>query len=131
MVDRIEEELALLRTRFPDLEYVAVGRWVRIPGYHLPPDWNRTATDVAFQIQAGHPGVPPYGIYVPAGLLFRGARGNNYQEPASNHPPFPGAWDVFSWQPDDGQWRPTADITKGSNLLNWALGFAVRFREGV
>lgn len=131
MADRIDEELMLLRTRFPDIEYVPEGRWVRIPTYHLPGDWSRAATEVAFQIQAGHPGAPPYGIYVPASLLFRDARPNNYTEPANNHPPFPGTWGVFSWQPDDGQWRPAAELTKGSNLLNWVLGFAARFREGV
>lgn len=38
---------------------------------------------------------------------------------------------MFSWAPDDGAWQPSADIHAGSNLLNFALGIATRFQEGV
>ncbi len=130
MQERISEELALIRQRFPDVEYREEGRWVRIPSYPLPEGWNREATPVAFQILDSHPGTPPYGIYAPAGIQFQGAAPNNYKEPADNQPPFEGTWGVFSWAPDDGQWRPTADVRKGSNLLNWVVGFADRFGEG-
>ncbi|HXG06097.1 MAG TPA: hypothetical protein VNI77_02085 [Nitrososphaera sp.] len=86
---------------------------------------------MAFQIPlAGYPGVPPYGIYAPAGLTFKGVLPDNYTEPASAQPPFGGTWGVFSWTPEDGQWRATADLVTGSNLLNWVLSFADRFREG-
>ena len=127
MQERIEQELRLLRTRFSDLEYVAQGQWVRIPDYPLPEGWNRTTTDVAFPIPVGFPGTPPYGIYAPVGLTFNGQRPDNYTEPAGT--PFSGTWGVFSWAPGDG-WRATADPATGSNLLNWVVGFAVRFREG-
>jgi len=128
--ERIEQELALLRGRWPDVEYRAEGHWFRIPAYPLPAGWNRPNTDVAFQPQVSHPGTPPYGIYVPAGLTFNGVRPENYAEPAPTQPPFGGAWGILSWTPVDGEWRATADPTTGSNLLNWAVGFAVRFREG-
>ena len=127
---RIREELALLRQRYDDLEYNEDGRWVRIPSYPLPEGWNRSLTDVIFQIPVGFPGTPPYGIYTPAGLLFKGERPNNYSEPTPTRPPFPGNWGIFSWMSDEGQWRPTADVVSGSNLLNWVVGFAARFREG-
>jgi hypothetical protein len=130
MEERITQELTILRHRWPDLEYKENSHWVRVPSYHLPEGWNRSPTEVAFQIPVGYPGVPPYGIYVPAGLMFRGSRPDNYTEPAPTQPPFPGSWGIFSWTPADGQWRPTADITAGSNLLNWVIGFADRFREG-
>ena len=130
MEQRIGQELELLRRRFSNLEYREDGRWVRIPGYPLPEKWNRSATDVAFQIPVGYPGTPPYGIYVPSGLLFQGARPDNYTEPASPQPPFGGTWGIFSWAPEDGQWNPTADPVAGRNLLNWITGFADRFREG-
>ena len=129
--DRIEEELTLLRRRYPDLEYQEAGRWVRLPEYRLPDGWNHAATDVAFQILVSYPGTPPYGIYVLAGLTFNGSGPSNYTEPAATQPPFGGSWGVFSWTVADGQWRPTADARSGSNLLNWAIGFADRFREGV
>ena len=130
MQERITQELGMLRQRWPELEHKEDGHWVRIPSYPLPEGWNRASTEVVFQIPVGYPGVPPYGIYVSAGLMFAGVRLANYTEPAPTQPPFPGTWGIFSWTPADGQWRPAADITAGSNLLNWIIGFADRFREG-
>jgi hypothetical protein len=129
--ERIQQELDLLKTRYPELVYVPEGQWVRIPTYPLPGGWNRTATEIAFQIPPSYPGTPPYGIYVPAGIQHNGKSPGSYKEPADNRPPFPGDWGIFSWQPDDGQWRPTTDPRTGPNLLNWVDGFATRFREGV
>lgn len=129
MQERIDQELALLRQRYRDVEYRAEGRWVRVPAYRLPADWNWASTDVAFQIPIGHPGTQPYGICVPTGLLFKNQRPDNYIEPADPAPPFGGTWGRFSWQPD-GLWQPAAQIAAGSNLLNWVVGFADRFREG-
>jgi len=130
MEARIGQELALLRQRFPTLEYRDDGRWVRIPEHPLSAGWNRATTDVAFQIPVAYPGTPPYGIYVPAGLTFKEARPDNYTEPASNPPPFDGTWGIFSWTTQDGQWHAGAEPLKGSNLLNWVVGFSERFREG-
>ena len=130
MEERIKQELALLHRHFPDLEYKEGGQWVRILSYRLPEGWNRSSTDAVFQIPVGFPGVPPYGIYVPIGLLFQEAAPQNYKEPAPTQPPFPGKWGIFSWAPADGQWRATADLSTGYNLLNWVMGFADRFREG-
>jgi hypothetical protein len=128
MEDRIQEELRLLRTRFPKFEYVPEGRWVRLPNYPLPAGWSRAATDVAFQIPAQFPGSPPYGFHVPAGLKFNGKQPNNYTEPSST--PFAETWGMFSWTPD-GVWTATSNPLQGANLVNWALGFSQRFREGV
>ena len=131
MQERIQEELALVRWEYPEAEYLEEGQWVRIPSYSLPEGWNRSSTEVAFQIPSSYPGTPPYGIYVPVGIQFNGVRPNNYTGPAGTPPPFEGEWGVFSWSPGDGQWRPTTDIRKGSNLLNWVIGFADRFKEGL
>ncbi len=130
MRERIEQELALLRQRYADLEYREDGHWVRVPSYGLPPGWNRPVTDVVFQIPIGFPGTPPYGIYTPLGLIFNGARPDNYTEPAAMQPPFGGAWGLFSWSTLDGHWRATVDLVSGYTLLNWVIGFADRFREG-
>lgn len=129
MDERMVKELELLRRRYPEVEYKEEGRWVRIPSYPLPEGWNRSSTDVAFQIINGYPAAPPYGIYVPAGLLFNQVRPDNYTEPAQTKPPFLGIWGMFSWQVD-GPWRATADLVTGSNLSNWVAGFADRFQEG-
>ena len=128
---RIEQELNLLRRRFAKLEYVEEGSWIRIPSYSMPADWNRSSTDVVFAIPIGYPGTPPYGFYVPIGIQFKGSRPNNYTEPVSVQVPFEGGWGIFSWAPLDGHWRPTSDVSTGSNLLNWVLGLADRLREGL
>lgn len=131
MQQRIEQELELLRKRYPDLEYRSEGHWIRIPSYPLPEGWNRNATDMAFQIPTGFPGTPPYGICIPAGLTFNGTRPNNYAEPAPTQPPFGGSWGILSWAPADGQWRATADPVAGSNLGTWIRGCSDRFNEGL
>jgi len=128
--ERIEAELAILRGRYPDLEYRPDGHWVKIPRYPLPSGWSGKEIDVAFQLPCGFPGVPPYGFYVPAGITCGGARPGSYTEPAPAQPPFGGMWGFFSWAPEDGSWRATADAATGSNLLNYVIGFAQRFREG-
>jgi hypothetical protein len=125
---RVDQELALLRQRYPRVEYREDGRWVCIPGYPLPEGWNRNATDGAFQIPVGYPGTPPYGICTPEGLLFKGQPPDNCTR-ADPMPPFGGSWMRFSWQPE-GAWHPAADAIAGSNLLNWVVGFAERFRQG-
>lgn len=130
MNERIQAEVTLIRSRYPDAECEEAGVWVRIPAFTLPKGWSREATDVAFQIPNGYPGVPPYGIYVPSGLLFAGSQPDNYSDPAGTQPPFPDSWAVFSWLPADGEWRATADLHSGSNLLNWITGFSARFGEG-
>lgn len=127
-MNRIYKELDILRNSYPQLEYVAEGQWIRIPGYPLPPGWDQNHIDVVSQIPAGYPGGKPYGIYVPAGLKYQGQAPKNYVEPAKNHPPFKGVWGVLSWQPKE--WHPKAEITAGSNLWTWVRSFYKRFQEG-
>ena len=86
------------------------------------------ATDIAFFVRDGFPSIGPYGLHVPAGLRIGDAVPKNYKEPAGDRPPFDGEWGTFSWESAD--WRATADVRSGHNLLNWALGAANRFREG-
>ena len=128
---RILEELELLRKSYHSLEFVEQGLWIRIPDYSLPQEkqWSRVTTDVVFQIPPAYPGAPPYGIYVLSGIRCAGVMPDNYKEPADQQPPFVGQWAIFSWTPDDGQWRPTNDLT-GTNLLNVVRGFADRFIQG-
>ena len=65
---------------------------------------------------------------MPAGILFKGEKPDNYTEPAGSQPPFDGTWGIFSWEAAD--WRGTADPRTGHNLLNWVLGITKRFEEG-
>jgi hypothetical protein len=127
---RIKDELDLLKSRYAKLEYRPEAQWVLIPEYALPPGWNFTTANLAFQIPPQYPGAPPYGIYVPAGIQFSGQRPGSYTEPAPTQPPFEGSWGIFSWTTEDGVWHADAELTKGSNLLNWVVGFRQRFVEG-
>lgn len=127
---RLELEALLLRGRF-GANLVREGAWFLVSTYPVAGNgWNRDKTQVSFRAQVGYPGTPPYGIFVPAGMRFNGAMPKNYQEPVAERPPFPGEWGLFSWAPDDGQWRPGATPREGSNLLNFALSFANRFHQG-
>ncbi len=127
MEERIREETELLRERFPDLVYR--DRWIWLPCYRLTEGWNPADVPVAFFIRDGFPGISPYGIYVPAGIRFKGRVPSNYKEPAKPSPPFDGAWGVFSWEATS--WQPSADPRKGHNLVNWVVGFIDRFKEGI
>lgn len=127
--ERIGAEIELLRRAYPNLEQKEA--WVRLSGVALPPGWAPNPIDVSFQISAAFPGAPPYGIFVPAGLRFNGVMPKNYSEPAGSQPPFGGAWGVLSWAIADGaDWRPSASVEHGVNLLQWVHGFQQRFAEG-
>ena len=128
MTGRIQQEVQLLLKEYADLEYMEESRWVYIPSYPLPKDiWNRQETELCFQIPEGYPGQPPYGFYVPDGLMMKATdRPPNNYGPAQT--PFPGAWGKFSWAPEN--WRPSVDVASGSNLLNFVRSFMDRFLEG-
>ncbi len=131
MDERIEIELALLRRYYPKVNYIENVQWVHLEDHPIPSDlpWNRKATDICFQVLPAYPGTPPYGFYVPAGMLCGGSPPESYTEPATNSPPFPGVWGLFSWTRETG-WQPTADIHTGSNLLSFVTTFKDRFLEG-
>jgi hypothetical protein len=123
---RLERELALLRTRFPDLEFNESARWVLLPTYPLPEGWLPSVTAVAFPVHPAFPASPPYGFYIAESVRFNGAVPGNSSAPAAV--PFPGSWRQLSWAPES--WQPAAEPPHGSNLVQWAIGFLQRFREG-
>lgn len=125
---RLNEELNLLRSRFNELEYVENGRWVLLPNYLSEDGWLPSAGPVAFQMPDS-PTAPPYAFYTPSGIRFNGVMPTNYQDQVSIAVPFSGKWGVFSWSPD-GPWVAGATVRSGSNMLNWAMGFRSRFKQG-
>ena len=130
MNERIEQELQLLRTHFPRLEYREEGRWVLLPEYLGPPSlWSSDKPDVSFQISASYP-QKPYAFYVRRPFELLGLEeGQSVQNVAeSSDPPFGGEWLKFSW--DMPEWRAASDLQSGYNLLNWALSFRKRLEEG-
>jgi hypothetical protein len=128
MTDRVEEELALLRSAYPDLEHLQDGdvHWVRIPSYAVPEGWSEEEVEVAVQIPAS-PGQAPYAFRVRPGLQLVGSgQVNNYTYPVTT--PWGDDWGQFSWSPVE--WVPKMDIRAGANMLNFVRSFADRLREG-
>jgi hypothetical protein len=130
MKDRVEEELALLRQFFPDLEYREEGHWVRLPRFQVPPEghWKSSEVDVAFQFLPGYPGRKPYAFHVNPPLELQNGGAISNATCPSNEPPWPGTWQKFSWDPTN--WNPTTDVRTGSNMLSFVLTFADRLKQG-
>lgn len=128
MNERIGQELALLKTVYPDLEWHPDSLWVRIPSYPLPDGvWEQSEIELAFQMPQNLPGQQPYGFWVRPDLrLANGAAPNNYTYPVAT--PLGEGWGQFSWSLIS--WQPKADITAGSNMLNFVRSIAHRLREG-
>jgi hypothetical protein len=126
--ERVRAEIDMLRTRWPDVEYLENPQWVRLPTYLLPGGlWAAPSVEVCFQVPENYPGQAPYAFYVHPDLkLADGRWPNNYAYPASTG--FGNDWGKFSWLVDP--WVPGATPIEGSNLLNFAMSFASRLREG-
>lgn len=128
MTGRVHEELELLRTAYPDLDYRDEGgiHWVRIPSYAVPSGWTPGRVEVSFQIPA-MVGQAPYAFRVRPHLgRTDGGQPGNYTYPVTT--PWGDDWGQFSWSPVE--WVPKADIRAGANMLNFARSFADRLREG-
>lgn len=131
MVDRIWEEITLIKKYYNNLEHDESRRWIIIHDYFLPKNmqWNKNVIDVCFIIPNGYPGTSPYGIYVSSDLRYDEEVPNNINPNLKDKPPFPGNWVLLSWTPTD-RWNPNAEIQKGSNMLNFVRSFYDRFKSG-
>lgn len=130
MTDRVNKELETLKKYFPSLVINETNNWGLIIDYNLPKDieWVPAIVQVCFNIPIGYPGAAPYGIYVPSSIRFKNEVPNNFNLSPKNKPPFEGEWGILSWQLDP--WKPAAEISMGSNLLNFVQSFYNRFLEG-
>jgi len=132
--DRLQAELALLRTAYPDLVHVVADdgvHWVKIPNYPLPAGWYSNgipcaSVEAALRIptQAAQ---APYGFLVrPVIQLANNAAPSNYSPNVAT--PWGSEFAQFSWSPL-GPWIPKTDVTAGANMLNFARSFADRLGE--
>ena len=132
MTDRLARELVLLRIHFPDIEFHdRDSGWLLIPHFAVPSGiWSAADCSVCFQVPGGYPAEPPYAFWTspPLRLASTGSPPvNNYQEPSPT--PFPGTWGKFSWQ-HSNSWQPGPDPDSGTTLLDFAITFRERLREG-
>jgi hypothetical protein len=132
-VTRLDEELALLRERYADLDYRADGHWVRLPKHAAPKDlWQPSELQVAFQIPPSE-GTAPYAFHVRSlgevAVPLEAISGKpigNYTHPTST--PWGTDWGTFSWAFEE--WRPRNPITAGTTVLDFARSIADRLGEG-
>ncbi|WP_339691025.1 hypothetical protein [uncultured Parasphingorhabdus sp.] len=135
MRSRLDAELEILNQSY--IGVIHIDRqgedWFLIPDYQFPEGWEIGGKDIgmaqiAFMLAANYPQGQPYAFLAPNGLTFNGNPPNNTAEAS---PPFDGKWLQFSWSPEDGDWKPLPDVSKGSNLKTWADSFRKRLAEGV
>jgi hypothetical protein len=127
MTTRVEAEVDLVRSEYPALQFRPEDGWALVPGYPLPQrTWRIAEADVAFQFPQ-LAGQPPYGFWVRPGLtLVDGGAPQNYAFPVTT--PFGPDFGQFSWSPEE--WRPSASVSLGSNMLRWVNSFSLRLAEG-
>lgn len=130
--ERLEQELELLRSGYPDLEHRLVDgdHWVRIPTYQLPGGWFAagepvSAVEVVFQVP--QVGQAPYAFRTtPVITLVNDGTPSNYTAPVST--PWGEDFAQFSWSPLE-PWVAKTDVRAGANMLNFARSFCERLRE--
>jgi len=127
--DRVRDEFALLKSYFSDIVYTSDDHWFLIPEYKVDCGigWKPCPFPVSFQAPK-ELGQAPYGIYIPSGIKCNNKTPDRFTDPAKKQPPFDGVWALLSWSPKDN-WFPNIEITKGSNLLNFAISFIERFNN--
>jgi len=126
LAPRWEEEVELLRQRFPEIQADERG-WVEIPSYPLPAGlFNREHTTIGFLIPPPYPQQAPDNFYVEPGLTRTdGGVLGNYSE---GKDPFGRRSGVFSWHPK--RWRPASSPQEGDSLLSFMRSVRARLEEG-
>jgi hypothetical protein len=126
MLERLMQEVALLKNKYPGLIHGQNYDWVMIPDFILPEGYDRKSTKLMFLIPSTYPYTGPDCFYVDVGLrLANGNMPSNYNE--EMQVPVGGQWGYFSWHPE--VWGPADDIQKGDNLLTFIKVVNVRLRE--
>lgn len=127
MLERRLKEVDLLRQRYGDLEHGPNLEWIVFKAFNLPPGWNRARIRLLLILPPGYPMTPPDNFYVELGLrLSSGVGTANYSEPVSQ---LGQDWGQFSYHVDVGDWKASADILAGHNLLTFTIGVEKRLSE--
>jgi hypothetical protein len=135
MYERVQQEIDFLKIKFPTLKYGDQLNWVIISGYPLPDLYNKSHTQLLWNILPGYPQTAPDDFFVDGDLRLKNGNPppNFNQGPNSSSGPaiVPGDWGWFSWHPEQGKWRPAAEVEKGDNLLTFlrAVNICLRGEE--
>ena len=129
--DRLRERLDLegpvLREAFPAACIDQESNTVTLPQFRLPEGWSHPVTDVLFGFPANYPAGCPDNVCVRPDLcLVNGELPQNNQGIQTHAGR---KWLQLSWHIDAGDWVPTADPHRGSNLCTYLIGALTRFEE--
>ncbi len=131
MLERVRQEIELLRQQFPDLQHGEKLDWVLLPHVVLPAGrFNKTSTAVLFKIPSSYPQAGPDNFFVDLDLRLSGGTMppafNANAESSTGPAPVTGNWGWFSWHPQ--AWRPSATIENGDNLQGFVRGINLCLR---
>jgi hypothetical protein len=123
MHERVRQEIELLRQKNPSLQNGEQLNWVLIPDYPLPEIYNKGITSLLWLIPPAYPQTPPDDFFVDGDLRLKNGSNppgfNVGPNSSSGQAPISGNWGWFSWHPEQGKWRPAAEIEKGDNLITF------------
>lgn len=125
MQERVAQEMALLRTKYPGAEHGPELDWVLILDYALPRNrFNKDRTRLLFIIPPGYPNTGPDDFFVDGDLRLKDGNNppgfNQGSQSSSGPAPVEGNWGWFSWHPVS--FRPAANLQAGDNLLTFMRG---------
>ena len=123
MYERVRQEIDKLRQGFPNLQCGSELNWVLISEYPLPNLYNKPQTRLLWNIPPGYPQTPPDDFFVDGDLRLKDGVNppsfNAGPNSSSGLAPIEGNWGWFSWHPEQGKWKPLAEIDKGDNLVTF------------
>jgi hypothetical protein len=119
---RIAQEIALLATRFDEINFDDTGfGWVHIPRFELPRGWSRPTTELLILLPSAYPQVAPNGFYIDQRLRPLSGRvpAHYFEEPGTHNPLGDRGWAWYCIHAGRGNWSPKASVWQGDNLLKY------------
>ena len=123
---RLDDEELLLAAAFSGIQLDRDNRVVLLPEYPLPSGWSHDRTDVLFVYPSNYPRGCPDNVCTRPDLTL--ANGQAAQNLMGEVELLGRTWLQFSWH-IEGEWRPTASASQGSNLVTYLFGALHRFDE--
>jgi len=124
---RLAEEEVLLRKAFPTVRIDHDALVVILSDHPLRPGWSHELTDILFAVPANYPAGQPDNVCARPDLTLAGGSSPANNQGIQTYAGRP--WLQFSYHFEPADWRPTADASVGSNLVEYLTGALTRFEE--
>ena len=126
MIERLLQEVEILRKQYGELEYDPNVTWILFKEFKLPSGWYKEYIELLIKVPSGYPSIPPDNFFVPTG--FKLASGQPIDRCTLVAPFLDKAWLQFSYH-IDGEWNPSENILEGDNLMSFTLKVFDRLKE--